>query len=188
MDGDRLAFGMLVRRYQHRIYYMIARHLGNSEDARDVVQDAFLTAYRALGSFRGDSSFFTWLCRIALNAAANLKRKKRLAIARIETACEDELAFDPPDRSESSRPGQAIERAEQERFILQALASLCPEHRAVLVMRDMEGRNYRSIAKALGVPIGTIRSRLHRARLELRDWLDRHERRTVELFKNSRSY
>jgi RNA polymerase sigma-70 factor (ECF subfamily) len=175
LQGNTAAFSVLVRRYQERLYNSVYRLLDNAEDARDVVQEAFLSAYQSLDSFKGDSRFFTWLYRIAVNTAISLKRKQR-AMVRIETGRESEPTLEPHDPSAESRPDHALEQAEQGRRVRAALARLSPEHRAVLVMKDMEGQKYETMAEILQVPIGTIRSRLHRARLELRELLERSER------------
>jgi RNA polymerase sigma-70 factor (ECF subfamily) len=169
-DGDPTAFGALVRRYQERLYRTVAGIVDNPEDARDVVQEAFLHAFQALDSFKGDSLFFTWLYRIAVNTAISLRRKRK-AVLRIHADHPEAGSAEPPDRSEQSRPGHALERAEEDQRVRRALARLSPEHRAVLVMKDMEGQKYEAMAETLGVPVGTVRSRLHRARLELRELL-----------------
>jgi RNA polymerase sigma-70 factor (ECF subfamily) len=174
LRGDTAAFGALVRRYQDRLFNTIYRMVDNAEDAYDVVQEAFLNAYQSLENFKGDSLFFTWLYRIAVNTAISLKRKQR-AVVSIDAGRNGEQGIEPLDPSETSRPGHALEQAEQERRIQQALARLSPEHRAVLVMKDMEGQKYETMADILQVPIGTIRSRLHRARLELRELLEKDE-------------
>jgi RNA polymerase sigma-70 factor (ECF subfamily) len=174
LAGDPAAFGVLVRRHQDRLYNTVYRLVDNADDALDVVQDAFLNAYQSLGSFHGDAAFFTWLYRIAVNTAISLKRKQRVMV-RIDGGRDGEGGIDPLDPSDLSRPGHALEQAEQEQRIQQALARLSPEHRAVLVMKDMEGHKYEAIAEVLDVPIGTVRSRLHRARLELREILERTE-------------
>jgi RNA polymerase sigma-70 factor, ECF subfamily len=171
LSGNAAAFGELVRRHQDRLYNTVYRLLDNHEDAYDVVQDAFLNAYQSLDSFKGDSLFFTWLYRIAVNTAISFKRKRRVMV-RIDTTGSNP-SIEPPDPSEETRPGHAIEQAEQEQRIQQALARLSAEHRAVLVLKDMEGQKYEDMAETLGVPIGTIRSRLHRARIELREVLER---------------
>jgi RNA polymerase sigma-70 factor, ECF subfamily len=174
LQGDTAAFGVLVRRYQERLYNTVYRLVGNAEDSYDVVQESFLSAYQSLDSFKGDSLFFTWLYRIAVNTAISLKRKQR-AVVSIDAGRNGEPGIEPPDPSELSRPGHALEQAEQGRRIQEALARLSPEHRAVLVMKDMEGQKYEIMAEVLEVPIGTIRSRLHRARLELRELLEKDE-------------
>ncbi|MFO0876919.1 MAG: sigma-70 family RNA polymerase sigma factor [Gemmataceae bacterium] len=174
LAGDSSAFGELVRRYQDRLFNTVYRLVDNAEDALDVVQEAFLSAYQSLDSFKGDSLFFTWLYRIAVNTAISLKRKKRVLI-RIPDRNGENLA-EPADPSELNRPGHAIEQAEEERKLHRALARLSAEHRTVLVMKELEGQKYEDIAETLGVPIGTIRSRLHRARLELREMLEQEEK------------
>jgi RNA polymerase sigma-70 factor (ECF subfamily) len=175
LQGNTAAFGELVRRYQDRLFNTAYRLVDNADDALDVVQEAFLHAYQSLESFKGDSLFFTWLYRIAVNSAISFKRKKR-AVLRIDGR-DGEAVHEPPDPSELSRPGHALEQVEQEQRIHKALSRLSPEHRAVLVLKDMEGQKYEEMAEALGVPIGTIRSRLHRARLELREVLEQMEER-----------
>jgi RNA polymerase sigma-70 factor (ECF subfamily) len=174
LQGDSAAFGELVRRYQDRLYNTVYRLVDNAEDAQDVVQDAFLNAYQALGHFKGDAQFFTWLYRIAVNTAISLKRKHRVVIS-MDVGREDGGVSEPADVSEFSRPSHALEQVEQERRIQNALNRLSPEHRAVLVMKDMEGHKYETLAEVLQVPIGTIRSRLHRARIELRELLSQDE-------------
>jgi RNA polymerase sigma-70 factor (ECF subfamily) len=174
LKGRTAAFVELVEPYQDRLYNTVYRLLDNAEDARDVVQETFLSAYQSLGRFKGDSLFFTWLYRIAFNTAVSLKRKQR-ATLRIH-AGEDDSGVDPLDDSERSKPGYALERAEEERRVQGALNRLSPEHRAVLVMKDIEGLKYEDIAGVLEVAVGTVRSRLHRARLELRELLLQSER------------
>ncbi|MBI3407953.1 MAG: sigma-70 family RNA polymerase sigma factor [Planctomycetes bacterium] len=169
LEGRTEAFGGLVERYHERLYNTVLRLLDHAEDARDVVQEAFLSAYQSLESFKGDSQFFTWLYRIAVNTAISLKRKQKIVL-RLHTGGEGGAA-EPTDHSNVSKPGHGIEMAEEEKRVHQALSRLSPEHRAVLVMKDMEGRKYEEMAETLGVPVGTIRSRLHRARLELRELL-----------------
>jgi RNA polymerase sigma-70 factor (ECF subfamily) len=177
LNGDSTAFGELVRRYQDRLYNTVYRLVDNAEDAQDVVQDAFLSAYQSLSNFHGDSAFFTWLYRIAVNTAISLKRKQRLMYS-IDGGRNGEAGIDPLDESEDARPGHGLERVEEERRIQEALNRLSPEHRVVLILKDMEGQKYEVMAEILGVPIGTIRSRLHRARAELREVLENVERET----------
>jgi RNA polymerase sigma-70 factor (ECF subfamily) len=174
LRGDTAAFGELVRRYQERLFNTVYRLVDNAEDARDVVQEAFLNAYQSLDSFKGDSRFFTWLYRIAINTAISLKRKQR-AGRNIEAGRNGDGGVEPLDASEFSRPGHALEQAEEEHRIQSALNRLSPEHRAVLILKDIEGQKYEQMAEILQVPIGTIRSRLHRARAELRELLESEE-------------
>jgi RNA polymerase sigma-70 factor (ECF subfamily) len=170
LRGDRLAFGELVHRHQDRLYNTVFRLLGNAEDAQDVVQDAFLSAYQSLHHFKGDSRFFTWLYRIAVNAAISLRRKHHMRV-RADFAGRFETADEPLDDCADCQPSAALERLEDEQQLQAALNRLTPEHRTVLVLKEIDGHKYEEIADILQVPIGTIRSRLHRARLELRDQL-----------------
>jgi RNA polymerase sigma-70 factor (ECF subfamily) len=176
LAGNSAAFGVLVRRYQDRLYNTVYRLVDNAEDAQDVVQEAFLNAYQSLQGFKGDALFFTWLYRIAVNTAISLKRKQRVVL-RLDAGRNGESPLEPLDVSEHTRPGYALEQMEQEKSVRHALSQLSPEHRAVLVMKDMEGQKYEAMAEVLQVPIGTIRSRLHRARLELREVLEKLEKR-----------
>lgn len=173
LEGNTAAFGELVLRYQDRLYNTVFRLVDHSDDALDVVQEAFLNAYQSLDSFKGDSLFFTWLYRIAVNTAISLKRKKRV-LARISDRNGDPI-IDPVDPSDHAKPGHALEQAEEDQKLYRALARLSPEHKTVLVMKELEGQKYEDMAETLGVPIGTIRSRLHRARLELRELLEAEE-------------
>ncbi len=175
LRGRTDAFGQLIYRYEERLYNTVYRLVGNAEDAQDVVQETFLNAYKSLSNFKGDAEFFTWLYRIAFNTAVSLRRKQRAALSLNGSNTGDSSA-EPLDHSASSQPSHALERAEQERRVQQALSRLSIEHRAVLVLKDMQGMKYEQIAEILQVPIGTIRSRLHRARLELRDLLRQTER------------
>jgi RNA polymerase sigma-70 factor (ECF subfamily) len=169
LGGNQDAFGELVTRYQTRLYNAALRLVQSPDDAADVVQDAFLNAFQSLHTFKGDAEFFTWLYRIAFNTAISLKRKKRPTVSLEANA--GETGINPDDPSEYVKPGVALERSEAEQQLAAALARLSPEHREVLLLKDIDGLKYEDIAEMLGVPIGTIRSRLHRARLELRDLL-----------------
>jgi RNA polymerase sigma-70 factor (ECF subfamily) len=169
LGGRRDAFGELVYRYQARLYNVVIRLVVHADDAADVVQEAFLNAYQSLPSFKGDAEFFTWLYRIAFNSAISLKRRKRATVS-LDAGGPDG-GIDPYDPSEYVKPGQALERMEGEVQLQEAMNRLSSEHREVLVLKDIEGMKYEEIAAILDVPIGTIRSRLHRARLELRDLL-----------------
>jgi RNA polymerase sigma-70 factor (ECF subfamily) len=168
LKGRPDAFGELVRRYQDRLYNTVYRLVGHPEDAQDVVQDTFLNAYQSLNNFKQESQLFTWLYRIAINTAISHKRKHRNVLS-IDAGRNGEGGMEPFDGSVTSRPGHAMERAEEERSVQDALNRLSSEHRIVLILKDMEDLKYEEIADILDVPIGTVRSRLHRARQELRD-------------------
>ena len=175
LEGRTAAYGELVRRYQDRLYNTLYRLLDNADDAQDVLQEAFLNAYVSLDTFKGDSQFFTWLYRIAFNAAISLRRKKQSTLS-VKTGRRLEGEAEPLDASNESRPEHGIEREEEERRIQEALNRLSPDHRIVLILKDIEGQKYSHMAETLGVPVGTIRSRLHRARMELRAILTSDER------------
>ena len=173
LKGQTAAFGELVRRYQDRLFNTVFRLVDSAEDAQDVVQEAFLHAYQSLDRFKGESQFFTWLYRIAVNSAISLKRKQRIVVSLHVDREGQGSVPEPHDVSELSQPHLALERADEERRIQAALNRLSPEHRAVLILKDLEDQKYETMAEILQVPIGTIRSRLHRARLELRDVLEK---------------
>lgn len=169
-EDDVAEFGELVSRYENRLFHSVLRLVGNAEDARDVVQETFLRAYQHRDCFKAKSAFFTWLYRIAINTAIGMKRKQRRERG-LQANCDGKSRLDPPDVSDTCRPGHDLEMAEEEREVHEALGKLSFTHRAVLVMKDMEELKYEEIAGILGVPVGTIRSRLHRARLRLRQIL-----------------
>ena len=179
LGGNPAAFGVLVSRHQDRLYNTVLRLLDYPEDARDVVQEAFLHAYQSLHSFKGDARFFTWLYRIAVNTAISLKRKRRMLL-RLQPTGDGSSMIDPLDPHEANRPDHAMQMAEQERQVHEALGRLSVEHRTVLILKDMEGMKYEEMAEILQVPIGTIRSRLHRARLEMREILLNLESRSAK--------
>ncbi|HEV2947821.1 MAG TPA: sigma-70 family RNA polymerase sigma factor [Gemmataceae bacterium] len=176
--GHTAAFGELVRRYQDRLFNTVYRLVDSTEDAQDVVQEAFLHAYQSLDRFKGDAQFFTWLYRIAVNSAISLQRKQRTTVHLGDNRGGKGSVPEPHDLSEFSQPDQALERADEERRIQSALNRLSAEHRAVLILKDLEDQKYETMAEILQVPIGTIRSRLHRARLELREVLEKMEVRS----------
>jgi RNA polymerase sigma-70 factor, ECF subfamily len=171
LAGDRTSFGTLVERYQQRVYNTVYRVLHNAEDAADATQDVFLNVYQALGSFKGDSEFFTWLYRIAFNTAISHKRKRKPSRS-IDGDGSQTISLEPADKSVDVAPDAAQERREDEQTLMNAVALLSVEHRIILVLKDIEGRKYEEIAEIAGIPVGTVRSRLHRARLELRTILN----------------
>jgi RNA polymerase sigma-70 factor, ECF subfamily len=175
LKGRTAAFEMLVRRYQDRLYNTVYRLLGNAEDAEDVVQEAYIHAYQSLRSFKGDALFFTWLYRIAVNAAISWKRKERAVLRWQTEGNADRVGQGPPNVMQRSEPAAALLRAEEVERIQAALQRVSPEHRMVLILKDMDGHKYDAMAEILNVPVGTIRSRLHRARLELRQVLEQME-------------
>jgi RNA polymerase sigma-70 factor (ECF subfamily) len=167
LAGDTAAFGQLVGHYQDRLYNALLRVLGSAEDARDVVQDAFVQAFVKLDSFRGSSAFYTWLYRIAFNLAMSHHRRRHptTSLDGAKVACGHEPADAGP------APEARFAQRERAELVHAALAQLSAEHRQVLVLRELEGCRYDQIADILQLPVGTVRSRLFRARLQLRDQL-----------------
>ena len=165
-SGDADAFGELVLQYQDRVYNMILRLVNHPEDAADVTQEVFLTAYRKLDTFRRNARFYTWIYRIATNAAFSLLRKR---VVRREVADPPEIAATRPAAQEN--PGARLEEQDRADAVQGALAALDDDHRAVVVLRDVEDLSYDRIADILGVAEGTVKSRLHRGRAALRDRL-----------------
>ncbi len=167
LAGQKEAFGQLVERYQDRLIHAISRYLGSVEDAHDVAQDAFVQAYTRLASFRGEAAFYTWLYRIAFNLAMTRVRRRR-PMQSLDQA-KDSLGNEPIDLGATAETG--ILREEQARVVHTALGQLDEEFRQVIVLRELEGCAYEQIAQILEIPVGTVRSRLYRARIQLRDLL-----------------
>ena len=171
-SGDQSAFAHLVTANQAMVYSLAYRMTGNPEDAADLTQEAFLNAWRSLGSFNGQSAFSTWIYRLASNACiVFLRREKRRSSLSMTLEDEDDAdrQADLPDDRWS--PQRALERREAQEAVRQGLAALSPEHREVLILRELEGLSYTEIAQALDLEEGTVKSRISRARLALRDFL-----------------
>ncbi len=167
LGGDSAAFGQLVTRYQDRLYNTLVHVVGSADAARDVAQDALVQAYVKLETFERASGFYTWLYRIAMNMAISYRRRDKPTVS-VEHAREA-LGHEPVDRGAS--PTARLEQQERACQVRAALATLSEEHRAILILREIDGCAYEQIAEILDLPIGTIRSRLYRARLQLRDQL-----------------
>jgi RNA polymerase sigma-70 factor, ECF subfamily len=167
LQGRPAAFGRLVEKYQDRLYNTLVHLTGQAEDARDVAQDAFAQAFLRLETFQRASSFFTCLYRIAFNLAATRRRRMRPSVSMEQLR--EATGQEPVDRS--ARPGDRIEQEERCRQVREAIAQLEEEYRVVLVLREIDGCCYERIAEILDLPVGTVRSRLHRARLQLREQL-----------------
>lgn len=167
LGGDSAAFGQLVTRYQDRLYNTLVHVVGSADAARDVSQDAFVQAYVKLETFERASGFYTWLYRIAMNMAISYRRRDKPTVS-VEHA-RDALGHEPLDRA--APPTARLEQEERACQVRAALATLNDEHRAILILREIDGCAYEQIAEILDLPIGTIRSRLFRARLQLRDQL-----------------
>lgn len=168
--GDASAFETLVRRHERRVFRLLLRMLGNREDAEDASQEAFLSLHRHGHRFRGEARFSTFVYRVAANAALNRRRSLGRARTRekelaVRQAAGDDLPSAPRD------PEGAAGGAEVQERVQQALLELPQDLRAAIVLYDLEGQPYRDIALALGVPEGTVKSRIHRARNSLRELL-----------------
>ena len=185
--GDRGAYGQLVVLYQDRLYNAVLRLVGDREEARELTQEAFMRGLQKIDSFRGDASPYTWLFRIAVNLAiSHLRKVHRVRVFSLDRpgsggagrngryAADDQAASlvdrIARDRAEQAPP-ERMEGRERDQAVLSALGRLDAEYRAVLVMRDIEGFDYQQMADVLGLPLGTLKSRLFRARLALRDEL-----------------
>ena len=165
--GNSAAFSELVLKYQDRLLNAVVYISGSRDEAEDVVQDAFVQAYTKLHSFGGQSAFYTWLYRIAVNAAIS-RRRKRKGEASIDSR--DDQALEPADNLEGAE--DRVLREERASQVKAALKNLSAEHRTILVLREMEDCDYDQIAEILDVPVGTVRSRLHRARLQMKEQLE----------------
>ena len=164
LDGDASAFSTLIERHQARVFNLCLRILGDREDALDAAQETFVTAMRKLGGFRGDAAFTTWLHRVTVNACYDeLRRKRRrpmLHVVEPEDGPENREAAAPPVPDHAERVAAALD-------VAAALASVPEEFRIALVLADVEDLPYEEIARVLDVPIGTVKSRVHRGRLAL---------------------
>ena len=159
--GDSTAFEELVRAYQDRVYNLCRYMLRDPRDGQDAAQDVFLKAYRALGGFKPDSSLYTWIYRIAVNTCLDYKRKSRREALKHKSLAEASRSAEPfsPQTHESKDAAEAIQ---------QALASLKEQSRAVIVLREIEELSYEEIAQVLNISVGAVKSRVSRAREELR--------------------
>jgi RNA polymerase sigma-70 factor (ECF subfamily) len=166
LAGNTDAFGQLVLKYQDRLFNTVFHVVGHAEDARDIVQEALVQAFLKLESFQRRSAFYTWLYRIAFNTAVSRQRRRR-PMASLDRRRETNM--DPPDDEPS--PADNLEQKERNAQVRQAIAQLADDHRAVLVLREIDGCCYETIAEILDLPVGTVRSRLHRARLQLKESL-----------------
>ncbi|AWV06984.1 RNA polymerase sigma factor RpoE [Lysobacter maris] len=181
-QGDSTAFDALVRKYQHRIVGLIGRYIPDWSECQDVAQEAFMRAYRALPNFRGDAQFYTWLHRIAVNTAKNhlVAQNRRPPTDDVDAA--DAEQFDGGIRlRDTDTPEHELMRQEIERTVMQTVDALPEELRTAITLREVEGLSYEEIARQMECPIGTVRSRIFRAReaidAQLRPLLDNRPER-----------
>jgi RNA polymerase sigma-70 factor, ECF subfamily len=164
-QGDKKSYDLLVLKYQHRIIQLVNRYVKDPSEAQDVAQEAFIKAYRALGSFRGDSAFYTWLYRIAINTAKNY------LVARTRRSSDYEVDIQDAEASENAPQLQGMETPERLLIsqeivdtIKSAIEKLPEDMRIAIMLREFEGMSYEEIAETMECPVGTVRSRLFRAR------------------------
>lgn len=175
LRGDHDAFDELVRRYERQAYNLAYRLTGNYDDASDVVVEAFVRAFQGLHTFRGDANFGTWLHRIVVNTFLDLRKRAR---GRQHLSLEEQLELDGGDtltrQIEDTAPGpqELVEQEERERILQRAIDQLSPERRILIVLYHFENLSYEEIAQILSLPVGTVKSRLNRARLALREILE----------------
>lgn len=180
-QGDKRAFGLLVSKYQRRIYRLLSRFVRDPDEVEDIAQEAFIKAYRALPQFKGNSAFYTWLYRIAVNTAKNwLASQKRRAPLSGQAPIEEAEQFESAaGLHEVATPDAVLLSHEVANVVNRAIERLPEELRTAIVLREIEGLSYEDIAEAMSCPIGTVRSRIFRAReaiaAELRPVLDRPE-------------
>jgi RNA polymerase sigma-70 factor (ECF subfamily) len=166
--GDARAFRALVERYQRRVYQLALGMVKDSDEAMDITQETFVRVHRYLPSFKGDSSFFTWTYRIAMNLCLDSARRRGRSerVEMDESDAEIEARMDPPSAAFAG-PQRAALNSELKAKIDDALASLSENHRAILLLREVEGLSYEELARALGIRKGTVMSRLFHARLKM---------------------
>ena len=172
-QGDQGAFSRLVEANQGKIYSLCFRMTGNPDDAADLTQEAFLNAWRGLGKFGGQSTFSTWLYRLAANACIDFLRreKRRNALSMTLEDGEEDYQADLPDERWS--PERELERKDLRRVLQEGLLALSPDHREVLLLRETEGLSYQEIAQCLRLEEGTVKSRIARARIAMKDYLQK---------------
>jgi RNA polymerase sigma-70 factor (ECF subfamily) len=163
--GDKAAFDLLVRKYQHRVLKLVSRFVSDAAEAEDVAQEAFLKAYRALASFRGDSAFYTWLYRIAINTAKNALVSNRRRPVDFDLDLQDPEQYDRHARLKEGDTPEGVLLTEEIRSVVERAMEQLPEDlRTAIVLRELEGLSYEEIAEAMDCPVGTVRSRIFRAR------------------------
>lgn len=163
--GDSRAFDLLVIKYQHRILALVGRYISDFAEAQDVTQEAFIKAYRALPSFRGDSQFYTWMYRIAVNTAKNyLVSRGRKTPTRDIDLDDAEFFADEAKMKDIETPDSLIQRDELRQVVFDAIDALPEELRMAVTLRELDGLSYEEIAEVMDCPIGTVRSRIFRAR------------------------
>jgi RNA polymerase sigma-70 factor (ECF subfamily) len=170
-SGDTQAFGRLVERYQSRLLNAVTRTVGRRAEAEDIVQEAFVRAFEAIDRFRQRSTFYTWLYRIAFNLVASMHRQRRYRSGPPGGPPAEPVRVEELEAADTANPEAQVEVNEQRRRVQQAISELPETFRLALVLREIEGMNYGEIGEVLRVPVGTVKSRIYRARMDLRDKL-----------------
>jgi len=171
--GDKTAFDLLVLKYQQRIINLVSRFVRNQSDAQDVTQEAFIKAYRALPNFRGESAFYTWMYRIAVNTAKNhLAVQSRRPVAVEQDITEIEQIEGNTALKDYATPEHMLLRDEIQETVIKAIESLPADLKMAITLREFEGLSYEDIATAMDCPIGTVRSRIFRARETINNQLE----------------
>jgi len=171
--GDKTAFDLLVLKYQQRIVNLVSRFVRNQSDAQDVTQEAFIKAYRALPNFRGESAFYTWMYRIAVNTAKNhLAVQSRRPVAAEQDITEIEQIEGNTALKDYATPEHMLLRDEIQETVIKAIESLPADLKMAITLREFEGLSYEDIATAMDCPIGTVRSRIFRAREAINNQLE----------------
>lgn len=181
-QGDTRAFDLLVKKYQHKILGLIGRYINDHAEVQDVAQEAFIKAYRALGNFRAESAFYTWMYRIAINAAKNhlVSRGRRPPGSDLDI--NDAEIIDMSGRlADIETPEAVIARDQLEAAVFEAVANLPDDLRTAITLRELDGMSYEDIAQIMQCPVGTVRSRIFRAR----EAVDQHIQPLVSTSRNS---
>ncbi len=163
--GDKNAFNLLVKKYQHKVANLVSRYVKNQSDVADVVQEAFIKAYRALPNFRGESAFYTWLYRIAVNSAKNHLVATGRKPPSSDVEIDDAEIYDSGDAlREQASPEKLLLTEEIKKIVFSTMEQLPEDLRVAINLRELEGLSYEEIAEVMGCPVGTVRSRIFRAR------------------------
>ncbi len=163
--GDKSAFDILVRKYQHKVVKLVSRYVKDHSEVYDVAQEAFIKAYRALPNFRGDSAFYTWMYRIAINTAKNYLVAQGRRLPNVDIEAQDAEQFEGESAlKEYATPESMLRREEVQNTVLRTIEGLPDDLRTAIMLREIEGLSYEEIAEAMDCPVGTVRSRIFRAR------------------------
>ncbi|MEO5377741.1 MAG: sigma-70 family RNA polymerase sigma factor [Magnetococcus sp. DMHC-6] len=171
--GDHKAFEVLVRKYQGKVAALIARYISDNGKIQDLTQEAFIKAYRALGGFRGESAFYSWLYRIAINTAKNELTLTQSHIPMVELDL-DNIEMGLPQFQDDNTPERQIMNKELSFYLSKALDSLSPVMKQAVMLRDVQGISYEEISAVMGCPIGTVRSRIFRGRQEIMEQMNQY--------------